>query len=831
MAVTLRILLGGKAMKKKILALLLSSAMLLTPVSAAHADEFSGEAAEFAAGEALQVQEPLTEEAGSVQPEGDFGEIPAVTESPEPTEIPDAEEAGEQETADPEKEASKGEFGDQDGEATEAKPGEEPEEKDGAEAFQESGEAVFRDETEEAVFGELFEDGQETQAGSISYSFDKASGILTVKGMGNIADYESEYDVPWKEYSSDANKIVIGEGITYVGERAFQGFTFVTSISLPSTLEEIGAYAFSGIWNLTSIQLPESLEMINSFAFEETDIKQVFIPANVWLIGPYAFPEKTRITTEDPNMQVQDSEGTMINTYPLSLLSYFDYGQAYQVLDLVNQQRAQYGLGSLTMDQDLLNAAMQRAAEISVRFDHDRPNGLPCYSACWDKMYGENIAAGQISPAMVMNSWMNSEGHRANILSRNYQSVGIGVVQVEGTWYWTQCFGGDNIAQALPSYYSNAWKYAEVKMIRAPISMCDISLSHTTMGYVGQEMRPAVTVSFEGMNLVQGEDYTVQYSNNINPGTATVTITGLGIVTGSVKKTFKIVLGTPVLKSAAASGYNQVKVSWDPVIGADSYRVYYKVPGGSWKIVKSGVKGTSFTHVGSAAAPLQVGQTYVYTVRAQKGNSLGGFDKAGKSAKAVFAKPELISASRADYNKITIKWKKVEGATHYLIYRKQGSGSWRRIAKINGNNSSYTQTGSTNFPIVCGTYYTYTVRAYTTLGNTSSPFDAKGVTAKAYPGRPELVSAASTGQGKITIKWKPVAGATHYWICRKDGNRWRKVATVDGSVSSYVHANSAKFPVKKGQTYTYTVRSYNSGGGANGYGLYNSAGIQVTAAK
>lgn len=118
------------------------------------------------------------------------------------------------------------------------------------------------------------------------------------------------------------------------------------------------------------------------------------------------------------------------------------YDYAYQVLDLVNQERMKTGAAPLKMDADLMKAAMQRAAEITVSFSHTRPSGLDCYSAS-GKMSGENIAMGYVSPEAVMDGWMNSDGHRANILNSGYTDIGIGAFCVDGTYYWVQCFGRD----------------------------------------------------------------------------------------------------------------------------------------------------------------------------------------------------------------------------------------------------------------------------------------------------------------------------------------------------------------------------------------------------
>lgn len=116
-----------------------------------------------------------------------------------------------------------------------------------------------------------------------------------------------------------------------------------------------------------------------------------------------------------------------------------------QVLNLINEERAKEGLSPLTTNSSLKKAAQQRAKEIVTNFSHNRPDGssgvtvLKEYSISYSA-WGENIAYGQKTPAAVMNAWMNSSGHRANILSEKFGKVGIGCYEVNGTLYWTQVF-------------------------------------------------------------------------------------------------------------------------------------------------------------------------------------------------------------------------------------------------------------------------------------------------------------------------------------------------------------------------------------------------------
>lgn len=120
------------------------------------------------------------------------------------------------------------------------------------------------------------------------------------------------------------------------------------------------------------------------------------------------------------------------------------YQKAYEAITLVNQERLAAGMDLLVMDEELMEAAMQRAAECSIFYSHTRPNGLAC-SSISPRAFGENIAAStgmRFSTAeAVTAAWMNSTGHRQNILNANYQAIGIGCFYKDGVWYWAQTFG------------------------------------------------------------------------------------------------------------------------------------------------------------------------------------------------------------------------------------------------------------------------------------------------------------------------------------------------------------------------------------------------------
>ncbi|MFF3395234.1 CAP domain-containing protein [Streptomyces sp. NPDC002669] len=117
------------------------------------------------------------------------------------------------------------------------------------------------------------------------------------------------------------------------------------------------------------------------------------------------------------------------------------------VLSLVNQERAKVGCSPLTASSSLASLAQDFSRDMAARdfFDHTDPDGR----SPWDRaskagvkgLAAENIARGQADAQAVMEAWMDSPGHRANILNCDYKTLGVGVHQGSGGPWWTQEFG------------------------------------------------------------------------------------------------------------------------------------------------------------------------------------------------------------------------------------------------------------------------------------------------------------------------------------------------------------------------------------------------------
>ena len=156
-------------------------------------------------------------------------------------------------------------------------------------------------------------------------------------------------------------------------------------------------------------------------------------------------PDTQTPDTQKPDTQKPETQTPAQNTSTPEEL-------AAEVVRLVNVERAKEGLAPLGTYDSLTKAAQIRAPEIVTLFSHDRPDGTSCFTAMDQTgakkgayTWGENIAAGNATAAATVEQWMNSPGHRANILNAKFTHIGVGYQHSAGSTYghyWVQMFTG-----------------------------------------------------------------------------------------------------------------------------------------------------------------------------------------------------------------------------------------------------------------------------------------------------------------------------------------------------------------------------------------------------
>ncbi|MGN0293834.1 MAG: fibronectin type III domain-containing protein [Lachnospiraceae bacterium] len=268
--------------------------------------------------------------------------------------------------------------------------------------------------------------------------------------------------------------------------------------------------------------------------------------------------------------------------------------------------------------------------------------------------------------------------------------------------------------------------------------------------------------------------------------------------------------------TAAAAGYNSVKLSWKAADGAEGYEVYRATSkNGSYKLVKTITSGKTVTYTDGK---LNTGTTYYYKVRAyRKVESSKAYSSYSdiKSAKPVPAAPSL-TAKAAGYSSVKLSWKKVDGAEGYRVYRATSkNGTYKAVKTItSGSTVTYTD-GKLN----TGTTYYYKVRAYRKVESSNvygSYSDIKS--AKPVLAAPSLTAKAA-GYNSVKLSWKKADGAEGYRVYRatsKNGT-YKAVKTItSGTTVTYTDEK-----LTTGKTYYYKVRAYRKVGSSNIYSGYS----------
>ena len=323
-----------------------------------------------------------------------------------------------------------------------------------------------------------------------SKNYKAVDGILFSKDGSVLYSWPSGRSIASGSYT-------VPQGTKVIADEAFAGFDWLTSITFPNTLEKICDWSFYGT-GLKSLYLPDSVKEVQADAFQDchslesvrlssgmervaettfvncTSLKSVTNTTSIKEIGWRAFAavdsplshfefgdDVTFIATEAflytqvsedsyPDYLTKTGLGNYVIAESIIVSGQSNYDYARDVVDAVNKERAAAGLGSLSMDAELTEVAMQRAAETALYFSHTRPDGSDCFSAS-DRINAENIAAGSSTPAGVMNQWMTSPGHKANILGSGWSSIGVGCVKVGSITYWVQVFGSDKASGSVPT--------------------------------------------------------------------------------------------------------------------------------------------------------------------------------------------------------------------------------------------------------------------------------------------------------------------------------------------------------------------------------------------
>ncbi len=673
------------------------------------------------------------------------------------------------------------------------------------------------------------------------------TGVLTISGSGVMDGYSlSALDsIPWYSYLASIKSLVVKSGVTSIGRLAFYKCENLTSVSLPATLTsidvaafeycsaltkitipegvtEIAENAFDHCSSLASVSLPSTLATIGSYAFDDcTSLTSITIPASVTMIGGDIFPEcrnLQEILVESGNQYYCSVNGVLYTKDMMVLMRYpsAKTGTSYTIpstVATIEDDAFQYcaNLTSISIPDSVeaigskafYNCTGLTQLTLSANLNY---TGLYAFAGCvglTSISFPENLP--YINSGVVMNCTGLTSVYIPESVTLIYEAAFDNCSALTDVYYAGSSDDWSKIAirsmnDELTSAAIHYGREDEQEAKLLSDSACTITLSATSYTYDGNAKKPTVKIVYGSNSLTQGTDYLVFYADYTDAGTATVTIRGKGDYKGTVTKSYTIneAAQTVTAKTSASS----ITVGKTATISANGQGTI------TYSSSNTAIATVSSDGVVTAKKP----GTVTITVKA-RGDANYKSASTTVTIKVTLAAGEISSLTNTSSG-VKVKWSKVTGASGYYIYRKTGSGSYKKVKTI--TKASTTSWTDTSIKSKNGTKYTYKVVPYS--GSTKGSGTAKttvrlsGVT---------LSSAKSASSKKLTVKWKKNSKASGYQIQYSTSSTFAKGnETVKVSGSSKISKTISK--LTKNKTYYVRVRAYKTVSGKTYYSAWSS---------
>ncbi len=274
----------------------------------------------------------------------------------------------------------------------------------------------------------------------------------------------------------------------------------------------------------------------------------------------------------------------------------------------------------------------------------------------------------------------------------------------------------------------------------------------------------------------------------------------------------------PTISSLKTSGYTKATLKWNKVSGAAGYRIYRKEENGSYQAIAT-VEGAS--NVSYTDKTLLPNKSYSYKIKTYillNGSKKYSSYSAVKSISTTMPKTQWKSLKATSYTKASVKWNKVSGVDGYVIYRKEGNGSYQAVKTITGADTiSYTDK-----TLLPNKSYSYKLRSYV-LVNGSKKYSSYSAVKSITTTMPKMQwkSLKATSYTKASVKWNEVSGVDGYTIYRRQGKSgsYKAIKSVSGADTT----SCTDKTLLPNQTYYYKLRSYVLVNGSKKYSPYSSA--------
>ena len=666
-------------------------------------------------------------------------------------------------------------------------------------------------------------------------------GTMTIGGTGAMNDY-LPFRTPWHDLCSQVKTVVVEDGVTSVGDYAFEQCKALTSVTIPDSVTSIGDYAFihsntyfdvsqenstycsvegalynkqkttffypgriegsnsfripnsvtaiardafNGCKSLTSITIPDSVTSIGAYAFSGClSLKDITIPAGVTSIGEGAFQHCESLTS------VAIPEGvTSIENITFSCCESLTSVTIPDGVTIIDELafRGCSSLTGLVIPDSVTRIEGSAFSGCTSLTSVTIPDSVTSIGS--GAFSGSNAAVNVMPGNSVYCSVAGALYDKSKTILYHPGTIKDGTFRIPGS-----------VTTIEEDAFSDCTSLTSVA----------IPKNVTCIKWGAFFCCNALTAVYYGGSEADWEKITIEARNES--------------LQNATRHTGVLFEPADVQLIDAKANADSITVTWEAADGAVKYRVYRKdAANPNWTALTSSATGTSYVDKTAVA-----GVKYTYTVRGINGDGVlsSGYDKTGVSATIPKPAPTPITpadvklvGAKAVSGGIQVTWQKAANAKTYRVYRKaEGATKWSIIAHT-------TDTSYVDKTVQPGVKYAYTVRGIAEDGKTLSSSYEAGVSATAAPATVTLGS-AKVVNGGIQVTWQKAAGAAKYRVYRKDAANpnWTAL-TSSATGTSYVDKTA-----KAGVKYTYTVRGIAADGKTLSSG-YDGNGVSAMIPK
>lgn len=538
-----------------------------------------------------------------------------------------------------------------------------------------------------------------TETGScgenVKYSLDSATGVLTISGTGNMADY-GYTDSPFNQ-NYDIKKVVIEKGVTSIGSCAFYNCINITDVVIADTVKSIGSNAFCYCSNISAVNIPNSVTEIGEFAFYAcAGLKSINIPSKLERIETYTFNYCTSLEE-------------------ISIPSSVKYIGSFAFGNCVSLKSVTIPSSVATVGESAFRSCTSLKDVTISKNITQLPDNMFCGCiALTSVKIPEGVAV------IGKNAFESCSSLAAVFIPSTVTVIGDGAfanTTVKDVYYGGSNTGWDNLEKngsfdtkytvqysSTPSKVKLAAPTVEVSTVassgKTKLTWNEITGAAKYRVYRSTKidgtytlMKTTTSTSYVNTSATAGTQYYYKVRAITAGGTA-------GLYCEPVAGICKC--ERPVISVSNDAKTGKIIISWNTVSGAVSYRVYradYKES--AYKLIRT-VTGTSYTDSSANAT-----KKYYYKVVAVAKNSNANSDYSKYKARTCDLPAPIVTASLTASGKPTLSWGAVNNAVSYKVYRATSkNGTYKLMKTVKDGATKYTNTSFT-----AGTTYYYKVKA------------------------------------------------------------------------------------------------------------------------